>query len=425
MQSAEERLTYSQYIKKVCFMVARFMLLPDQYFVLSISSPIDYTAAYLAITLTGKIACLLPEGNLVPDKLKNARILYDCDVENLCNIPPVKVEDIPIIDADSPCTIAFSSGTSAKAKGIVLSQTNLLLNTQYCLRRCRYWRGERLVHVLPYNHLFGIVADLLAPMHAGSGIFVVDSPLHFFQGMKSFEPDCVCIPPALADTICNALETSSSIVSITGGRLKKIICAGASLSYTTAEKLLFYGILPCTAYGLTECSPCVSVTGDDDVRLGTAGKPIECVEVCIADDGEILVRGRTVMLQYLDDENNTCERIQNGWFHTNDIGYIDTSGHLVVTGRKDNLLILANGTKLMPEMVERCIIETGHIDECLLSTSKEGSNAILTIVTRDETLNTKAQIDFVMQQAGLFPYTLIAQSNKLDRNMMGKVIRQV
>ena len=203
------------------------------------------------------------------------------------------------------------------------------------------------------------------------------------------------------------------------------MCAGAPLNEQTAKELLSFRILPCTAYGLTECSPCISMTAETDIRLGTSGPPLDCVSVKIAEDGEILVCGPTVMLGYFQDAPATQARIRNGYLHTGDIGKIDEAGHLWILGRKSSMLVFSNGKKCMPEQIEGLVNSIEGVTESLLSceASQVGSVAVLTVVSNLTAPQLRMYVDPIMREADILPYRLDIQQTPLPRNSMGKVVR--
>lgn len=424
MTDASGTLTYAGFIDIVRQYAALVLQTPQRYIIPSSASQIRYAAAYFAIVLTGHIAVLLPNGHVLPASLQGALHLTDELFEK--NSDRVSVPTLDELQPSAPeecCTIAFSSGTASAAKGIMLSQRNLLEDAQHGMRLHRYWQGERLVHILPYWHLFGIVADLLGPLQAGCHLYMAESPLHFFPALRSFRPHSINLPPALADTLCQAIAAAGEPAQVTGGCLEKLMCAGAPLKQNTLEKLLELGIKPCLAYGLTECSPCVSLTSEDDIIPGSSGKPLGCVTVCIAADGEILVRGSTVMLGYYQDPVTTASRLVNGWLHTGDLGYLSEEGHLFVTGRKSSMLVFSSGIKCMPEPIEERIAQLDCVQECLLGCSDDEQHAVITIVTQEKTFTRCEELDKIMQQAGLIPYVLRIQHKSLQRNAMGKLVR--
>ncbi|MDX9732190.1 MAG: AMP-binding protein, partial [Bdellovibrionales bacterium] len=137
-----------------------------------------------------------------------------------------------------------------------------------------------------------------------------------------------------------------------GGRLRFAVCGGAPLNRQIAEFFHASGILILEGYGLTETTAAVFVNTPFDYRFGTVGKPIGEVQVKIAEDGEVLVKSRKVMREYLGDSDSTSRVLQDGWFHTGDIGELDEQGHLTITDRKKDLIKTAGGKYVAPQRLE-------------------------------------------------------------------------
>jgi long-chain acyl-CoA synthetase len=137
-----------------------------------------------------------------------------------------------------------------------------------------------------------------------------------------------------------------------GGRMKALVSGGAPLNYDVGLFFAALGLPVFQGYGLTECSPVISVNVPGQVRLRTVGPPIDGIEVEIADDGEILVRGESVMQGYWRDEAATAKALQDGWLHTGDVGLIDDAGFIQITDRKRDLIVLSGGDNCAPQRVE-------------------------------------------------------------------------
>ena len=415
-------VTYKEFVEKsfryCCFIKNK----QEKLVAIQRTSPIEYASAVLGVILAGHIACLMPDNQWADTTIAQDCFILDDTVDANEPIQNSLFSDLDPTDEDAPCVIAFSSGTSADPKGILLNQRSLLLSALNAAAIHGFWKGERLVHVLPYWHLFGLAADLIAPLAYGCSVFIQDSPLCFFSSLRFFKPDSINAPPALAIALCKTIEQNDA-PSVTGGALKKILVAGAPLKTDVATNLISHGIMPCTAYGLTECSPCVSITTPDDVRIGTVGKPIDCVSVAFATDGEILVSGDSIMIGYID-ENETKLRVVDGWFHTGDIGYLDTAGHLVITGRKSSMIVFSNGKKCIPEPIEGKINMLPGVEESLLTASNDNDHAVLIVVSKMDRETLERDIDAIMHDAGIQTYRLVVQTTGLTKNSLGKVVRR-
>jgi long-chain acyl-CoA synthetase len=158
----------------------------------------------------------------------------------------------------------------------------------------------------------------------------------------------------------------SKIRANVGGRLWCLVSGSAPLPVHVAE--FFYGVgLPITeGYGLTETSPIVTANPIDAPRLGTVGTPVPGVEVRIAEDGEVLVRGPNVMMGYYNKPEETAAVVKDGWLHTGDIGSIDAEGYLTITDRKKDLLVTSGGKKIAPQPVEAILKRSPLVAEAVL-----------------------------------------------------------
>lgn len=416
--SAERTVTFRQYCIHVKKILTGLTCSENQICILAIKDQVLLAEVWMAVALSGRIACLLPDKHSIPDSLAGAFQINDEEARRLLEASPLR--NLPKQDSKAVCTIAFSSGTTSAAKGVMLSQRNLLLDTEYSLRYYRYYEGMRLVHILPYWHLFGLGADLLALLHCGSSIYI-PSEFHQIEALSLFNPHSINIAPAFADLLVSLLKNTDDIKKITGSCLKRVVCGGAPFAQETEQALFHYGILPCSGYGLTECSPCVSITRGDDVHPGTSGVPLECVKIRFSSEGEILVSGDTIMCGYYKDSRETQKRIQNGWFHTGDLGYIDHAGNLVITGRLTNMIVLPSGKKCIPEEIESALCRFPEIRECCLSMNKH--RLTLDVVSILPAERVKELTDTIMIKNGLIPYDLCVNEQGLKRNSMGKIIR--
>lgn len=321
----------------------------QKYININASSAYHFSVVYLATLLCGKVAVLGALNDSFPD----------CFVLNLDRLEEIfEIEDeLNSIEVDqfTVSTLVQSSGTTSYKKYVMLSQKNIFSDTISGMRNYEYSVKSRYVNIIPCTHLFGLVADILGPLYSGGTICVLDNKYEFFGSLSKYNPSALNLPPIMIEQILNLLEKNSNNPEVVIGRkLKKIMCAGAPISRSVVKKMIKYGVQVYTAYGLTECSPCVSLSEDNCYREGSVGKVLDCCEVKI-EDGEILVRGANVMIGYYNAPKDTKEVLIDGWLHTGDLGYMDSDGYLFITGRKNTLLIFGNGYKVNPEEIEALI----------------------------------------------------------------------
>ncbi|MDE6727130.1 MAG: AMP-binding protein [Oscillospiraceae bacterium] len=255
--------------------------------------------------------------------------------------------------------ILFTSGTTGKAKGVMLSHGNFMDNVMCCDNEAT--PDDVLLTVLPIHHVYCFTCDILLSLRYGSTVCVNDSLMKVAQNLKLFQPTIILLVPMIVSTIYKQIKNVSKSMPLIpmkviakkafGGRLKTMYSGGAYLNpelITAYEKL---GITIAQGYGMTECSP--RITSADLTRKsnGDVGKIVRGCEVKIV-DGEITVKSGSVMQGYYKDEQSTAETLKDGWLYTGDLGHTDEFGRLYITGRKKNLIILSNGENVSPEELE-------------------------------------------------------------------------
>lgn len=264
-------------------------------------------------------------------------------------------------DANAPedddiSMIVFTSGTTGKSKGVMLTQSNLYCNIEAILYHIA--PGRTFLSVLPVHHAFCLVMDWLNGFCMGGIICINDSLMHMVRNMSIFNPHVMLMVPLMIETIYKRIKAAGDVPpeilkkKIFGERLEHIFSGGAHLEPYYIEEFKKFGIQIFEGYGMSECSPVISSNRVHDFKAGSIGKPLPNVEVKIADSGEILVRGTSVMQGYYNMEKETSEVFEDGWLHTGDKGYIDEDGFLFINGRVKNLIILSNGENISPEEIE-------------------------------------------------------------------------
>ncbi|GIW82018.1 MAG: hypothetical protein KatS3mg105_3825 [Gemmatales bacterium] len=176
----------------------------------------------------------------------------------------------------------------------------------------------------------------------------------------------------------NKDQTNRRLRNIFGSRIDWLTSGGAPLPLAIAQAYFDAGLLILQGYGLTETSPVISFNRKDCYKLDSVGQPLPNVEVKIADDGEVLTRGPHVMKGYWNNPQATADAIQEGWFHTGDLGRLDDDGFLYITGRKKELLVLSNGKKVVPTCIEGLLVADECIDQAVVY--GEGKNFLTALI---------------------------------------------
>lgn len=266
-------------------------------------------------------------------------------------------------------TIMFTSGTTGKSKGVMLTHRNLAENAT-CLDM-KLPEHSVLLSVLPIHHAYCLSMDILKGISLGSVICVNDSLMRMVKNIKLFEPNIVLMVPMMIETMAKKLEDAAGLPpeivkrEVFGEKLDTICSGGAYLPPAMIDTFAKYGITILQGYGMTECAPVISTTVSWNVRKGTVGQPLPNCEAKVVDE-EIWVRGSSVMQGYYQMPKETEEALSDGWLHTGDLGYVDEEGFVYLTGRKKNLIITKNGENVSPEELENKIGENRLVQEILV-----------------------------------------------------------
>ncbi len=274
------------------------------------------------------------------------------------------------LDPDQLCTILFTSGTTGKSKGVMLSHRNLTDNA-VCLDM-KIPAGTVTMTLLPINHVYCLTMDIIKGIFIGVTSCINDSIMHVQKNLKLFKPDMVLLVPLVIESIYARLKAAGGMMpkklvakAAFGGNLKTICSGGAYLDPEYVDRFAEYGITILQGYGMTECSPVISNNLAWDNKKGSVGKLMPNCEAKVVDE-ELWVRGSSVMMGYYKMPEETAETLEDGWLKTGDLGYVDEDNFVYITGRRKNLIILANGENVSPEEIENQLSRADLVKEVLV-----------------------------------------------------------
>lgn len=274
------------------------------------------------------------------------------------------------LEPDSLCTILFTSGTTGKSKGVMLTHRNLTDNA-VCLDM-KIAPGTVSMTLLPINHVYCLTMDIIKGLYIGMVICINDSIMRVKKNMKLFKPEIILLVPLVIESIYSQLKEAGGVLpkkmvakAAFGGNLRVICSGGAYLDPDYVERFKDYGITILQGYGMTECSPVISTNLEWDSKAGSVGKLLPNCEAKVVDN-ELWIKGSSVMQGYYKMPEETSEALSDGWLRTGDLGYVDEDNFVYLTGRKKNLIILANGENVSPEELENELSSSELIKEILV-----------------------------------------------------------
>lgn len=296
------------------------------------------------------------------------------------------------VSPDEVSLLVFTSGTTGKGKGVMLSQTAIVRNICSGLEYLEVY--SKTVGLLPPHHTFGSTVSILGNLIKGSETYISSGVRYVIKELKEQSPEHLVLVPLYLESFYKKIKETlkstgkeklfkhmltvsenarragidlrrklfATVHKSFGGNLKLIICGGAPVSQELIDFFDKIGITVLNGYGITECSPLISVNpnpgGKSLAKSGSCGKAIPTAKVKIKDpdeggEGEICVKGSGVMLGYYKDPEATEAAFdEDGYFRTGDCGRLDGDGYLFITGRLKNLIILSNGKNVYPEEIE-------------------------------------------------------------------------
>jgi long-chain acyl-CoA synthetase len=337
---------------------------------------------------------------------------------------PVRLET----DGQQLASIVYTSGTAGRAKGVMLTHSNMLENAFACSKVAPITEDDLFLSFLPLSHTLERTAGYYLPMTCGSTVAFARSAQQLGEDLGIIKPTLLISVPRVYervyDRIGSALKKKGRVAQSLfdrtvavgtarferaqgrggsaakaafwplfdrlvaakmrerlGGRLRYAICGGAPLSPELARVFTGIGVPVLQGYGLTEASPVVSVNRPEDNRPETIGTVLDGVEVRLGEHDELLVKGAGVMQGYWKNEEATTGAIdENGWLHTGDQAAIDPDGHIRITGRIKDIIVMANGEKVPPAAMETAIGLAPLVDQILILGEGQIQLAALVVV---------------------------------------------
>ena len=264
------------------------------------------------------------------------------------------------IDLDDPCLMLYTSGTSGTPKGVPLTHNNVGINARgwfLCNSEDLHTDAVDLLW-LPMSHIFGF-GEMCLGNTLGFTSYMT-TPLEVIDLMPTLKPSVFMSVPAYWEKLARAAlaepdpgKRCARLAEVTGGRLRFCLSGGAGLKREVKELFYSCGVLIIEGYGLTETSPTLTLNRRDAFRFDTVGRPIDGVELRLADDGEILARGPCVFSGYHKDAAATRATFtDDGWLKTGDVGKFTDEGFLQIIDRKKEILVTAGGKNIPPANIE-------------------------------------------------------------------------
>ncbi|MGE5615028.1 MAG: AMP-dependent synthetase/ligase [Bacillota bacterium] len=309
------------------------------------------------------------------------------------------------IDPSAFKILIFTSGTTDQAKGVMLSHKNIVSDVMSVCSVLYIDENDSTLCILPLHHTYACTTSFLVMLYNGCRISFIEGLKHIGKNLKETSPTLLMAVPLIMESmykkiwdainkekgkalkvkiaifISNALynvfgidikkKIFKQIHDNIGGKLRLIISGAAAIDPVVSKGFRAFGITLRQGYGLTECSPIVTVNQMEKFRDDSIGLPLPCNEVMIYKPdkegvGEIIVKGDNVMLGYFNDKLATEKVFKDGWFFTGDLGKMTKDGFFSITGRKKNVIVTKNGKNIYPEELEAYLDKSPYIAESLV-----------------------------------------------------------
>ena len=371
-----------------------------------VAVPIDYRSAPEFVTRIDDIvkarAILAGDEVTLPDNPRIWKLAGLSEAPAVAAAPPVAIEK------DQLAEILFTSGATAEPKGVLITHRNILANivpvegeVKKYIRYERPFHPVRFLNLLPLSHMFGqAMATFIPPMLPGVVVFIRGyNPSEIVRQIRSRRISVLVSVPQILEILREYLQQIfpglrqpratkghwllrwwryRKVHRMFGWKFWSFIVGAAPLSPELEQFFSELGFLVIQGYGLTETAPIVTLNHPFHARQGTVGTPIAGVEVKIAPDGEILVRGENVTSGYFQKPDESAHAFEDGWFHTGDIGELEENGGLKILGRKKEMIVTPEGLNVFPEDVEAVLKQQpGVRDAAVIGTDRVHAVLIL------------------------------------------------
>lgn len=281
------------------------------------------------------------------------------------------------LNPEDCATIIYTSGTTGKRKGVMLSSSNLIANITYT--EFEHERNEVLLSVLPMHHIFCFTSDYFKSLLEGFTVCLNGELSNIGKNLAIFQPTTMRLVPMICETLIRKvnilhkrfpqLTPREAAEKVFGKNINWIACGGAYVAPSLIDEYGKYGILLRQGYGMTETSPKITTGDNGNNHKYSSGKLMKSIFDTRIVDGEIQVKGKSVMMGYYKMPEETAAAFtEDGYLKTGDLGRISDDGeHLYVTGRIKNLIILSNGENVSPEEIEMKFADEKVIKEIVVS----------------------------------------------------------
>ena len=326
-------------------------------------------------------------------------------------------------------TLVYTSGTTGHLKGVMLSHGNFLANLETVPAIVRFEEEDRMLSVLPLAHSLERFASHFMPYSFGLSVAFAERPGTISRDLAESAPSLMIAVPRLLEVmrerVMSRMARQPSFVQRVfhtylvlaqrrrddglsamarlgrhildrtlgravrarfGGRLRLLVSGGAPLGSDVGAFFEALGLPVLEGYGLTESASLVSVNSVDARRAGTVGRPVRGVSVRLAADGEILVQGGNIMQGYWQQREMTETALVDGWFHTGDVGRLDTDGYLYITDRKKDIIVNSGGKNIAPQRIEHLLMADAMIEQAVVYGDRRPYLVALIVPAREQCL---------------------------------------